>query len=91
MTSCGANKSKADSQHPVKDKEPLIERIFEHHHHKHNQEEDAHSDKQNGPSNKKDKPKFYDDYLKKDEKALKDYYEKDKELEAEGQTYGGLM
>lgn len=88
--SCVTNQSPAQSQHPVKGKEPFIERIFEHHHH-HNHEEDSPADKKDGTSNNKDKPKSYEDYLKKDEEALKEYYEKDKEMEAEDQTYGGLM
>lgn len=83
------NKSPAQSQHPVKGKEPFIERIFEHHHHHH--DEDSTNKNDAAAASTKDKPKSYEDYLKKDEEALKEYYEKDKEMEAEGQTYGGLM
>ncbi|OQE24056.1 hypothetical protein PENFLA_c010G03439 [Penicillium flavigenum] len=80
----------ANAQKHTQPKEPLIERMFEHHHN-HKQENNSNIEKNDGVSKNADKPKSYEDYLKKDEEALKKYYEEEKELEAEGQTYGGLM
>jgi hypothetical protein len=85
-----SNKNSADAQQHAKHSEPLIERIFEHHHN-HKQEENSQSDKKDRLSNYDNEPKTYDDYLKKDEEALKKYYEEDKDLKAEGRTDAGLM
>ncbi|KAJ5598342.1 hypothetical protein N7537_008426 [Penicillium hordei] len=79
----------ADGQQHTQHKESLVERMFEHHHN-HKQEDNSHSEKRDGVSKDAGKPKSYEDYLKKDDEALKRYYEEHKGLETEGQSYGGL-
>ncbi|KAJ6149799.1 hypothetical protein N7471_000998 [Penicillium samsonianum] len=69
----------ADGQQHTQHKESLVERIFEHHHN-HEQEENSHNEKKNEVSKNTDKPKSYEDYLKKDDEALKKYYKEDREL-----------
>lgn len=73
-----------DTQQSTEHKKSLFENIL-YRHHKHGNESQA----------AEDKPQGSDDglrsELKKDEESLKQYFEEDKQLEEEGQTYGGLM
>ncbi|CAI7635833.1 uncharacterized protein N7487_011818 [Penicillium crustosum] len=76
-----------DNQQPTEHKTPFFENILHHHdhHNKHGNEgqtaEDKSQDSEGGLRSE----------LKKDEESLKQYFKEDKQLEEEGQTYGGLM
>lgn len=64
-----------------------MKNLFEHHH------DDKHDTTPTGTGqqgNEREK-ETYEDYLKKDEQKLKEYYQKEERLEEEGETYGGLM
>ena len=71
-----------DTQQPTERKESFFEKILDHHHHdKHGNEGHAAQDKSKGGIRSD---------LKKDEAEIKQYLKKDKELEEEGDHYGGL-
>lgn len=74
----------AETQQPTEHKESFFEKILGHHH-KHGNEGQAAEDKPQGSEG------GLHSELKKDEEGLKQYLKEDKELEEEGQTYGGLM
>lgn len=64
-----------------------MKKLFEHHHdNKHDNTSTVDGHKEN-----EEKKETYEDYLKKDERKLKEYYQKEEGLEEEGETYGGLM
>ncbi|KAL1850036.1 DNA primase large subunit Spp2 [Paecilomyces lecythidis] len=72
----------------------LSEEIFSH---KHQNEganaarpEESHVRYKESPKKESEIDKIEDD-IKKDERKFKDYIHKDKQLEEEGDTYGGLM
>lgn len=62
-------------------------KMFEHHH------DDKKAAPSTGTSHQENEgqKETYEDYLKKDEQKLKEYYQKEERLEEEGETYGGLM
>lgn len=74
-----------DTQQPTEHKKPFFEKILDHHHHKHGNEDQAAKNKPQGGEGglRSD--------LKKDEAGFKQYLKEDEQLEEEGQTYGGLM
>ncbi|CRL22002.1 unnamed protein product [Penicillium camemberti] len=78
-----------DNQQPTEHKKSFFENILHHHdhhdHHKHGNEGQAAEDKP------QDSEGGLRSELKKDEESLKQYFKEDKQLEEEGQTYGGLM
>ncbi|CAI7606783.1 unnamed protein product [Penicillium crustosum] len=78
----GSKKNPAAGQQHTPHKESFVERIFEHHHN-HEKEDNCHNEKKDGVSKNADRPKSYEDYLQKDDEALKEYYKEHKELEAE--------
>lgn len=78
-----------DSNRPAEQKESFLDKVLDHHHHKH--ESDSKSGKEDGNPNQKSGLKELEADLKKDDQKVKEYYEKDKALNAGGQTYGGLM
>lgn len=81
--------SMVDNQQPTEHKKSFFENILHHHdhhdHHKHGNEGQAAEDKP------QDSEGGLRSELKKDEENLKQYFKEDKQLEEEGQTYGGLM
>ncbi|KAJ5519044.1 hypothetical protein N7453_001466 [Penicillium expansum] len=74
-----------DTHQPTEHKESFFEKILDHHHHKHGNEGPAAEDKPEGSKG------GLRSELKKEEGGFKKYLEEDKQLEEEGQTYGGLM
>lgn len=75
--------SMVDNQQPTEHNKSIFENIL--HHHKHGNEGQAAEDKpQSSEGGMRSE-------LKKDEESLKQYFKEDKQLEEEGQTYGGLM
>ncbi|RAO73460.1 uncharacterized protein BHQ10_009472 [Talaromyces amestolkiae] len=65
-------------------------------HHKNRDEHGVHSGYQAQPSGEtrpqhESEIKRFENDLKKEENKLKNYLDKDEELEEEGKTYGGLM
>ncbi|KAL2810345.1 hypothetical protein BJX63DRAFT_434393 [Aspergillus granulosus] len=66
-------------------KEGFIEKILDHHHHEHGDKGQAAKDQPQGIWGE-----IRSD-MKKNEAGLKEYLEKDEELEEEGKTYAGLM
>jgi hypothetical protein len=79
--------SMVDTQQPPEHKESFFEKILGHHNHhnKHGNEGQPTEDKPRGSE------RGLRSDLKKDENGLKEYLKEDKQLEEEGQTYGGLM
>lgn len=66
----------------------FMKKLFEHHHH--GDQQDSSSKDKEGQQDE-GKSESYEDYLKKDEHKLKDYYQKEERLEEEGDTREGLM
>lgn len=64
-----------------------MKKLFEHHH----DDKNDTTSTGDGHQEKEGKKEAYEDYLKKDEQKLKDYYQNEERLEEEGETYGGLM
>jgi len=79
-----------DSNKTTEHKEPFIKRIFDHHH-DNVQENTVQADNKDGVSNHQSNFESLKSGLKKDEEGLENYYQDDKALEEEGETYGGLM
>ncbi|KAB8213256.1 hypothetical protein BDV33DRAFT_210388 [Aspergillus novoparasiticus] len=74
-----------DTQQPTECKESYFEKIIEHHSLKNGNGHQVRKDKSHGVEGE-----LHSD-LKKCEAACKRYLKRDKQLEEEGQTYGGLM
>ncbi|KAJ5598348.1 hypothetical protein N7537_008432 [Penicillium hordei] len=73
-----------DTQQPTEHKKSLFENIL-HRHPKHGNEGQTAEDMPQGSEGE------LRSELKKEEESLKQYFKEDKQLEEEGQTYGGLM